>query len=174
MTDQEVQICEDFVSVMEVMLTATLVLCEEKTPTSGLILPLLRKLLHHFERKEGDSDFILTLKNAVGQNLATRYTDNNVRMFLEESSALDPRTKGKPCIQAETWKRLEDKLSLMDFNVNSVKTETDARPVTPVNIPQINRSPLPALPNIPAHLESGNSTDDDLDDEVKLICNFHI
>lgn len=170
MTDQEVQICEDFVSVMEVMLTATLVLCEEKTPTSGLILPLLRKLLHHFERKEGDSDFILTLKNAVGQNLATRYTDNNVRMFLEESSALDPRTKGKPCIQAETWERLEDKLSLMDFNVNSVKTETDARPVTPVNIPH----PLPALPNIPAHLESGNSTDDDLDDEVKLICNFHI
>ena len=170
MTDQEVQICEDFVSVMEVMLTATLVLCEEKTPTSGLILPLLRKLLHHYERKEGDSDFILTLKNAVGQNLATRYTDNNVRMFLEESSALDPRTKGKPCIQAETWKRLEDKLSLMDFNVNSVKTETDARPVTPVNIPH----PLPALPNIPAHHESGNSTDDDLDDEVKLICNFHI
>ena len=62
----------------------------------------------------------------------------------------------------------------MDFNVNSVKTETDAKPVTSVNIPQINRSPLPALPNIPAHLESGYSTDDDLDDEVKLICNFHI
>ena len=102
MTDEEVQYCEDFVSVMEVMLTATLILCEEKTPTSGLILSLLSKLLHHFERKQGDSDFILSLKNAVGQNLSTRYTDDNLRMFLEESSALDPRTKNKPCIRAET------------------------------------------------------------------------
>jgi hypothetical protein len=105
MSDHEVQCCEDFVAVMEVMLTATKILCEEKTPTSGLILPLLEKLSCHFERKDGDSNFVLTLKNAVGQSLATRYTDVNLRMFLEESSALDPRTKGKTCIQEETWER---------------------------------------------------------------------
>ncbi|XP_061190709.1 uncharacterized protein LOC133198704 [Saccostrea echinata] len=54
----------------------------------------------------------------------------------------------------------------MDFNVNSIKTETDSRPVILVNIPQVNHIPLPALPNIPAHLGSGNSTDVDSDDEI--------
>ncbi|XP_062585055.1 E3 SUMO-protein ligase ZBED1-like [Saccostrea cucullata] len=87
-------------------------------------------------------------------------------MFLEESSALDPRTKGKPCIQAETWERLEDKLSVMDLNVNAIKTEADARPVRPVNIPQVNHIPLPALPTIPDHLRSGSSTEDDSDNEI--------
>lgn len=54
--------CEEFVFIMGVMLTANLILCEEKTPTSGLILPLLDKLLKHFERKEGNSVFIISLK----------------------------------------------------------------------------------------------------------------
>lgn len=62
LTDQEIQCCEEFVSIIGVMLTATLILCEEKTPTSGLILPLLDKLLKHFERKEGDSVFVISLK----------------------------------------------------------------------------------------------------------------
>lgn len=52
LTDQEIQCCEEFVSIMGVMLTATLILCEEKTQTSGLILPLLDKLLRHVEMKE--------------------------------------------------------------------------------------------------------------------------
>lgn len=60
---------------MGVMLTANLILCEEKTPTSGLILPLLDKLLKHYERKEGNSVFIITLKNAVRQNRELRYRD---------------------------------------------------------------------------------------------------
>lgn len=47
---------------MGVMLTANLIQCEVKTPTSGLILPLLDKLLKHFERKEGNSVFIISLK----------------------------------------------------------------------------------------------------------------
>lgn len=52
LTDQEIQCCEEFVSIMGVKLTATLILCEEKTQTSGLILPLLDKLLRHVEMKE--------------------------------------------------------------------------------------------------------------------------
>jgi hypothetical protein len=63
LTDHEIQCCEEFVSIMGVILTATLILCEEKTPTSGLILPLLDKLLQHFRRKKDDSAFVCSLKN---------------------------------------------------------------------------------------------------------------
>lgn len=42
--DSEIQICEEFVFNMEVLLTATLVLGEKKSPTAGLLLPLLNKL----------------------------------------------------------------------------------------------------------------------------------
>jgi hypothetical protein len=42
--------------------------CVRKAPISGLILPLLRKLWNHFERKKGDSDFVITLnKTCVSQ-----------------------------------------------------------------------------------------------------------
>lgn len=51
--------CEEFVFIMGVMLTANLILCEEKTPTSGLILPLLDKLLKHYEMKEGTRCLLL-------------------------------------------------------------------------------------------------------------------
>lgn len=81
---------------MGVMLTANLILCEEKTPTLGLILPLLDKLLKHYERKEGNSVFIISLKNAVRQNRELRYRDPDLLMLLEESRAMDPRTKNKP------------------------------------------------------------------------------
>ena len=167
-----------FVSVMEVILTAKLILCEEKNPDLGLILPLLSKLLHHFERKEGDSVFVLSLKNAIGQNLSTRYTDDNLRMFLEESSALDLRTKSKPCFRTETWEILVDKLSLIDFDIKTIKSESGLRSgnTQPVNsLPPC--SDLPALPFFPGDLDSTNTMDDfstnstnELENEVKLIC----
>lgn len=61
LSDQEIQyiFCEEFVFIMGVMLTANLILCEEKTPTSGLILPLLDKLLKHYEMKEGTRCLLL-------------------------------------------------------------------------------------------------------------------
>lgn len=98
LSDQEIQyiFCEEFVFIMGVMLSANLILCEEKTPTSGLILPLLDKLLKHYERKEGNSVFIISIKNAVRQNRELRYRDPDLLMLLEESRAMDPRTKNKP------------------------------------------------------------------------------
>lgn len=54
MLDSEIQRCE-FVEVMKIMMTATVALCEEKSPTAGLILPLLGKLRKHFTICETDS-----------------------------------------------------------------------------------------------------------------------
>lgn len=76
---------------MGVMLTANLILCEEKTPTSGLILPLLDKLLKHYEMKEGTRCLLL-----ARQNRELRYRDPDLLMLLEDSRAMAPRTKNKP------------------------------------------------------------------------------
>lgn len=54
MLDSEIQRCEEFVDVMKIMMTATVALCEEKSPTAGLILPLLGKLREHFTICETD------------------------------------------------------------------------------------------------------------------------
>lgn len=105
------------------MLTATLVLCEEKSPTAGLLLPLLNKLTDHCKAKEDDSAFVKSLKNAVGSNLLTRYTDLNLKTFLEEVSALDPRTKYKACISEKTWDRIQDKMCILDVTEIIVKSE---------------------------------------------------
>lgn len=54
MLDSEIQSCEEFVEVMKIMMTATVALCEEKSPTAGLTLPLLGKLREHFALCETD------------------------------------------------------------------------------------------------------------------------
>ena len=149
LSDSDIQICEDFVSNMDVMLTATLVLCEEKSPTAGLVLPLLYKLTEHFKPKATDSTFVKSLKNAVGSDLITRYTDPNLRYFLEEASALDPRTKNKACVDEETWDRIEDKMTVLDvtgvgITVKSEKTESGEIPHTSSAV--VESTPLPALP----------------------------
>lgn len=54
MLDSEIQRCEEFVEDMKIMMTATVALCEEKSPTTWLILPLLGKLREHFTICETD------------------------------------------------------------------------------------------------------------------------
>lgn len=54
MLDSEIQSCEEFVEVMKIMMTATVALCEEKSPTAGLTLPLLGILREHFAICETD------------------------------------------------------------------------------------------------------------------------
>lgn len=70
MLDSEIQRCEEFVEVMKIMMTATVALCEEKSPTAGLILPLLGKLRKHFTICEKDSAQLKSIKELVGKNLA--------------------------------------------------------------------------------------------------------
>lgn len=93
---------------MKIMMTATVALCEEKSPTAGLILPLLGKLRKHFTICETDSAQLKSIKELVGKNLAVRYTQQNIVQFLEEASALDPRTKNTTNDE-ETWDRIIDK-----------------------------------------------------------------
>lgn len=163
--DSEIQICEEFVFNMEVMLTATLVLCEEKSPTAGLLLPLLNKLTDHFKAKEDDSAFVKSLKNAVGSNLLTRYTDLNLKNFLEEASALDPRTKNKACISEKTWDRIEDKMCILVVTEITVKSEITHSDKSD-DIPHTSADP-PALPVMLD--ESKKNADEDKEDAAEEV-----
>jgi hypothetical protein len=127
----------------------------EKSPTSSLILPLLMKLTEHFKARATDSTFVKSLKNAVGSNLSTRYTDPSIRHFLEEASALDPRTKCKVCVDEETWDRIEDKMTILDDTEIAVK-------ITHTGNVSGDSSSLPALPNL-------NAVDKDINANEKVI-----
>ena len=126
------------------MFTATLALSEEKSPTVGLILPLLERLHKHFTVNPDDEPFTKALKAAVGTDLATRYTDPQLLVFLEEASALDPRTKNKACVNDDTWSRVVEKTALLTTVVGKQVTvkQEPGLPVADSNLP-----PLPELPS---------------------------
>jgi hypothetical protein len=141
MSDTEIQRCEEFVNHMKIMMTATVALCEEKSPTASLILPLLGKLKKHFTICDNDSAFVKSIKEMIGKNLALRYTDQDIVNFLEEASALDPRTKRCTFIDSKTWERIITKCANIvtmqkKFDTTTVKQEpgvmvTDTQPNNP-------------------------------------------
>ncbi|KAF3858797.1 hypothetical protein F7725_011998 [Dissostichus mawsoni] len=93
-TDEDLRRAEDFIRLMRVMYTSTLCFSSEKNPTSGQILPILKKLEMHFTVAD-DTVFVSNLKKQVWGNLSKRYQSDEIRNFLEEATALDPRFKQK-------------------------------------------------------------------------------
>ncbi|KAL7376627.1 hypothetical protein ABVT39_012234 [Epinephelus coioides] len=80
----------------------------DRTPACGQILPILQKLEGHLKVQDADSTFTAAIKKRVWDDLSKRYTDENIRMFLEEATSLDPRFKTK-ILDAAVWSRLEEK-----------------------------------------------------------------
>ncbi|XP_048853064.1 E3 SUMO-protein ligase ZBED1 [Brienomyrus brachyistius] len=99
---------EEFVKVTKILYTSTLCVSAERSPTLGQILPILNKLQHHFTVNKEDSSFTKTIKDTLWNDLSKRYQDGNIRQFLEEGTALDPRFKSK--VTNEVWTRLEEEL----------------------------------------------------------------
>ena len=94
----------------------------------------MAKLQRIFTPDENDSPFVVSLKKAVHASLATRYTDSQIRTFMLEAAALDPRMKLRGCITADIWDSVASKLT-RHFESNepqplSVKVEpgTKAKP----------------------------------------------
>ncbi len=83
-----------------------LAVCSESNPTASLILPLCDKVLTKCEPQDDDSVFVKVLKKAIGENLATRYQNENVRDFRLKATALDPRTKSRSIVQESTCNKL--------------------------------------------------------------------
>ncbi|KAI4812838.1 hypothetical protein KUCAC02_024205 [Chaenocephalus aceratus] len=108
-TDEDLRRAEDFIRLMRVMYTSTLCVSSEKNPTSGQILPIFKKLEMHFTVTDGDTVFVSNLKKQVWGNLSKRYQSDEIRSFLEEATALDPRFKQKMDDNAAVWDRIKGK-----------------------------------------------------------------
>uniref|UniRef100_A0AAV2KJE6 Transposase n=1 Tax=Knipowitschia caucasica TaxID=637954 RepID=A0AAV2KJE6_KNICA len=101
---------EHFIRLMRVLYTCTLCVSTEKSPSAGQILPIIQKLEKHFAPLNGDTAFVADLKNRVWRNLSARYKNEDIRFFLEEATALDPRFKNKMVNNAAVWERIKGKL----------------------------------------------------------------
>ena len=73
LTEEDFRKAEDFINLMKVLYTSTLCVSSEKIPTSGQILPILKKLEAHLSVQDGDTVFVSNLKKQVWSNLSKRY-----------------------------------------------------------------------------------------------------
>ncbi|XDV36896.1 hypothetical protein PO909_006610 [Leuciscus waleckii] len=86
---------KEFMELMSVLYTSTLCFSREKSPTSGQIIPILKKLECHYADQAEDSPFARNIKEKIRTDLSTRYQNENVQNFLEEATVMDPRFKSK-------------------------------------------------------------------------------
>ncbi|KAF3841459.1 hypothetical protein F7725_007321, partial [Dissostichus mawsoni] len=113
-TDEDLRRAEDFIRLMRVMYTSTLCVSSEKNPTSGQILPILKKLEMHFTVADGDTVFVSNLSlgksvKALPGKRTEAIKNDEIRSFLEEATALDPRFKQKMDDNAAVWDRIKGK-----------------------------------------------------------------
>ncbi|KAL2089183.1 hypothetical protein ACEWY4_016082 [Coilia grayii] len=96
----EADLCnaEDVAKTLRPLKVATLVMCEEQTPTVSIIAPLQAQLCQSTVEQTNDSGIIKDIKNALAQDLGKRYANNT---FLQMASALDPRFKALPFMSEE-------------------------------------------------------------------------
>lgn len=86
---------EDLVKPLNPLKTATTVLCEEKTPTVSLIVPLKNMIEQSMAPNDSDSPTVADVKRAILSNISGRYS-GDVYNYLLESTALDPRFQTLP------------------------------------------------------------------------------
>ena len=135
LSDEHVVMIKEYLRIMEDLYEATLLMSSERMPTAGLILPLITKLLQTFSPTPDDSTFVTKLKAALRKDLSSRYKQKEILQFLEEASALDPRTKRKQCIGPDTWERLEKAVSEIIDTEDADKTENEDEDEARLNEP---------------------------------------
>ncbi|XP_073721603.1 E3 SUMO-protein ligase ZBED1-like [Misgurnus anguillicaudatus] len=96
LSDQEVSFAESVVNIMKPLKTITTILSTETTPSVSMILPLKTMIMKSMERNDDDAPIVREMKNAIRENLQTRYTDTHLQDFFNKCTALDPRFKSLP------------------------------------------------------------------------------
>ncbi len=86
---------EDLVKLLNPLKTATTVLCEEKSPTVSLIVPLKSMIEQSMAPNDGDTPTVADTKRAILSNISGRYSGDAYNLLLE-STALDPRFQTLP------------------------------------------------------------------------------
>ncbi|KAE8297845.1 hypothetical protein D5F01_LYC02317 [Larimichthys crocea] len=91
----DVRDAEDLVKLLQPLKTATTVLCEEKSPTVSLIVPLKSMIEQSMTPDDGDSTTVANTKTAILTNIANRYSGDAFN-YLLECTVLDPRFRTLP------------------------------------------------------------------------------
>ncbi|KAM8732386.1 E3 SUMO-protein ligase ZBED1-like [Acanthopagrus schlegelii] len=91
----DVRDAEDLVKLLHPLKTATTVLCEERSPTVSLIVPLKSMIEQNMTPNDGDSTTVANTKTAILTNIANRYSGDAFN-YLLECTILDPRFRTLP------------------------------------------------------------------------------
>ena len=76
-SDVDISNIESYIDVMQLLYQVTVVMCSEKKPTAGMILPMIAKLQANFVPCEQDEPFRATPKKTVWNDLKKRYQLND-------------------------------------------------------------------------------------------------
>ena len=112
----------------------------EKLPTAGLILPMLSKIGKLFSVSEEDSTTVQALKQAVWGDLMLRYGNDDLREFLEECTAMDPRFKQYMHTNDQVWGRLKE-VTLTHFQESETVSAEEALLGRPQSHPPVITAP---------------------------------
>lgn len=161
---------EVYMELMKHMYNATLEISAEKSPTCGLVLPLLDKLIKEFTIKDEDAGSTEKIKKAVHDDLIKRYNQPEVRKFLEEAAALDPRMKQRKCIPQETWDRITSCVELL-LQKNQEKKVTCNVKQEPglVQEPDVDQEMSNGAEPPPKKQKLDSLLDDDDDDDEPIV-----
>ena len=90
--------CLEILSHMEKI---TKLLCDAKTPTISLLLPLKSNIESLLRPLESDCSIVKELKEAMRKDMDKRYVEEDIISFLLKATALDPRFHSMPFLTAQ-------------------------------------------------------------------------
>ena len=98
----EFAVIEELVDILKPFNDATEILSGDLYPTLGIVQPVFHRFLNDvLPSKPGDRDVVKKIKDAIRQNLSTRYQEEEIETILLLAMYLDPRFKKAPMLTAE-------------------------------------------------------------------------
>ena len=101
-SSNEFAVIEELVDILKPFNDATEILSGDLYPTLGIVQPVFHQFLSEIlVSKPEDRDIVKKIKDAIRQNLSTRYQDEEIQTILLVAMYLDPRFKKAPMLTAE-------------------------------------------------------------------------
>ncbi|XP_069105739.1 E3 SUMO-protein ligase ZBED1-like [Argopecten irradians] len=150
MSEDDISTASRVIEVLKPIKKVTTILCAEKSPTVSLIHPLKEMLLQQLRViQDDDGNFVTAAKEAMIKDLEQRYTDHTMKLFLHESSCIDPRFKAMPYLddaaKEEVYKSLAQK---SEDVVNTIQMISKIKTEKMDDDEQPNLDPTPPLPSM--------------------------
>ncbi|XP_069111058.1 E3 SUMO-protein ligase ZBED1-like [Argopecten irradians] len=91
MSEDDISTASRVMEVLKPIKKVTTILCSEKSPTVSLIHPLKEMMLQQLrDIQDDDGNVVTAAKEAMIKELEQSYSDHTMKLFLHESSCIDP------------------------------------------------------------------------------------